>query len=155
MLRPYSGNARTLSRRQIKQIADSIQRFGFTNAVLISDDNEIIAGHGRVLAARELGMPEVSGQFVPIVSGGCFSPPSVWMAERRATEESGGKAQMDALFLPEDRQEIDTFECLRSQFQRLPTIKNLADQFGRQKCQRQNATGLRSVRPSCVRQFGD
>jgi DNA modification methylase len=58
-LRPYSGNARTHSKKQIKQIAASIQRFGFTNPVLISDDNEIIAGHGRVLAAAELAMAEV------------------------------------------------------------------------------------------------
>jgi DNA modification methylase len=58
-LRPYSGNARTHSRRQVRQIADSIQRFGFTNPVLISDDNEIVAGHGRVLAAKELGIATV------------------------------------------------------------------------------------------------
>ncbi len=53
-LRPYSRNARTHSRRQIRQIADSIQKFGFTNPVLISDEDEIIAGHGRVEAARLL-----------------------------------------------------------------------------------------------------
>jgi ParB-like chromosome segregation protein Spo0J len=54
-LRPYGGNARTHSRKQIRQIADSIQKFGFTNPVLISDDDEIIAGHGRVEAAKLLG----------------------------------------------------------------------------------------------------
>src|SRR5829696_6548646 len=58
-LRPYSGNARTHSKKQIKQIARSIDRFGFTNPVLISDDNEIIAGHGRVEAARLLGLATV------------------------------------------------------------------------------------------------
>ena len=58
-LRPYPGNARTHSRKQIKQIVESIRRFRWTNPVLISDDDEIIAGHGRVLAARELGMTEV------------------------------------------------------------------------------------------------
>jgi ParB-like chromosome segregation protein Spo0J len=58
-LRPYKGNARTHSKKQIKQIAASIEQFGFTNPVLVSDDDEIIAGHGRVLAARELGMKEV------------------------------------------------------------------------------------------------
>jgi ParB-like chromosome segregation protein Spo0J len=47
-LKPYAGNARTHSRKQLRQIADSIQRFGFTNPVLISDDGEIVAGHGRV-----------------------------------------------------------------------------------------------------------
>lgn len=58
-LRPFAGNARTHSKKQIRQIAASIDQFGFTNPVLIGDNNEIIAGHGRVLAARHLGMTEV------------------------------------------------------------------------------------------------
>ena len=58
-LRPYRGNARTHSKKQIRQIADSIRRFGFTSPVLISDDDEIIAGHGRVEASRLLGMESV------------------------------------------------------------------------------------------------
>src|SRR3712207_916276 len=58
-LRPYMSNARTHSKKQVKQIATSIERFGFTNPVLISDENEIIAGHGRVQAARLLGIKSV------------------------------------------------------------------------------------------------
>jgi DNA modification methylase len=58
-LRPYARNARTHSKRQIAQIAESIRRFGFTNPVLVSADGEIIAGHGRVEAAKQLGMTEV------------------------------------------------------------------------------------------------
>jgi DNA modification methylase len=58
-LRPYRGNARTHSKKQIRQIAESIRRFGFTNPVLISDDDEIIAGHGRVEAAKLIGMQSV------------------------------------------------------------------------------------------------
>ena len=58
-LRPYRGNARTHSKKQIQQIADSIKRFGFTNPVLVGDDDEIIAGHGRVEAAKLLGMERV------------------------------------------------------------------------------------------------
>ncbi|MCB1483924.1 MAG: ParB N-terminal domain-containing protein [Hyphomicrobiaceae bacterium] len=58
-LRPYARNARTHSKTQVKQIADSIKRFGFTNPVLISDEGEIIAGHGRVEAAQLLGMEKV------------------------------------------------------------------------------------------------
>jgi ParB-like chromosome segregation protein Spo0J len=53
-LRPYARNARTHSRKQIRQIADSIKTFGFTNPILVGDDDEIIAGHGRVEAARLL-----------------------------------------------------------------------------------------------------
>jgi len=58
-LQPYTANARTHSKQQINQISDSIQEFGFTNPVLISDDSQIIAGHGRVLAAKELGIKQV------------------------------------------------------------------------------------------------
>lgn len=58
-LRPYGRNARTHSRKQIRQIADSIERFGFTNPVLVSDEGEIIAGHGRVEAAKLLGLATV------------------------------------------------------------------------------------------------
>ena len=58
-LQPYEGNARTHSKKQIKQIAHSIQRFGFTNPVLIGDAGEIIAGHGRVAAAKLLGLETV------------------------------------------------------------------------------------------------
>ena len=58
-LRPYPRNARTHSKKQIRQIVDSISRFGFTNPVLISDDGEIIAGHGRVEAAKLLGWKTV------------------------------------------------------------------------------------------------
>ncbi|MBX3598562.1 MAG: site-specific DNA-methyltransferase [Rhizobiaceae bacterium] len=58
-LRPYAKNARTHSRKQLRQIADSIRRFGFTNPVLIDSSSMILAGHGRVEAARQLGMSEV------------------------------------------------------------------------------------------------
>jgi hypothetical protein len=58
-LRPYAGNPRTHSKKQVRQIADSIRQFGFTNPVLIGEDGEIIAGHGRVEAAKLLGMATV------------------------------------------------------------------------------------------------
>lgn len=58
-LKPYENNARTHDGNQIKQIAASIQEFGFTNPVLIDAENVIIAGHGRVLAAKSLDMENV------------------------------------------------------------------------------------------------
>ena len=58
-LRPYPGNARTHSPKQIKQISRSIARFGFNNPVLVDDDDQIIAGHGRVEAAKLLNMKTV------------------------------------------------------------------------------------------------
>jgi len=59
VLKPYAGNARTHSKKQIRQIAQSIERFGFTNPVLIDEANGIMAGHGRVLAAQAIGLTEV------------------------------------------------------------------------------------------------
>ena len=55
-LKPWPRNARTHSRKQIRQLAESIGRFGFTNPILIDGENRILAGHGRVEAARQLGM---------------------------------------------------------------------------------------------------
>src|SRR5467141_5351820 len=58
-LRPYAHNARSHSRKQIDQIAKSIKRFGFCNPVLIDDEKQIVAGHGRVEAAKLLGIDAV------------------------------------------------------------------------------------------------
>jgi len=58
-LTPYAGNARTHSDKQIAQIAASIKTFGFTNPVLIDEDGGIVAGHGRIGAAKQLGFAEV------------------------------------------------------------------------------------------------
>jgi ParB-like chromosome segregation protein Spo0J len=56
---PYARNSRTHSDQQIAQVAASIREFGFTNPVLIDAEDGIIAGHGRVMAARKLGLTEV------------------------------------------------------------------------------------------------
>ena len=56
---PYARNSRTHSDAQVAQIAGSIREWGWTNPVLIDEAGGIIAGHGRVLAARKLGMAEV------------------------------------------------------------------------------------------------
>jgi DNA modification methylase len=56
---PYARNARTHSDEQIAEIAASIAEFGFTNPILVDSDAGIIAGHGRLLAARKLGLTEV------------------------------------------------------------------------------------------------
>jgi hypothetical protein len=56
---PYVRNARTHSDAQVAQIAGSIREFGWTNPILADGGNGVIAGHGRVLAARKLGMDNV------------------------------------------------------------------------------------------------
>jgi DNA modification methylase len=85
-LRPYARNARTHSKKQIKQIARSIERFGFTNPVLVSDEGEIIAGHGRVEAAKLLGW-----RHVPTIALSHLSE-----AERRAYVLADNKLALNA-----------------------------------------------------------
>jgi len=58
-LKPYDRNARIHTAKQIEQIAKSIQEFGFTNPILIDSDNMVAAGHGRLLAAKHLGIEKV------------------------------------------------------------------------------------------------
>src|SRR3954470_7610823 len=65
---PYARNARTHSEAQVAQIAASIKEFGWTNPVLVDGDNGVIAGHGRVLAARKLGLADV-----PVIELGSMS----------------------------------------------------------------------------------
>ena len=61
---PYINNARTHSQEQIKQLQASIREFGFINPVLIDSNYNIIAGHGRVMAAKNEGMDKVPCLFI-------------------------------------------------------------------------------------------
>jgi len=61
---PYALNSRTHSDEQVAQLAASIREFGFTNPVLVDEENNLIAGHGRVMAARKLGLKEVPAVIV-------------------------------------------------------------------------------------------
>jgi ParB-like chromosome segregation protein Spo0J len=56
----YAGNARTHSPDQVRQIANSIKAFGFMNPVLIDAENRVIAGHGRLHAAKQLNLPRIT-----------------------------------------------------------------------------------------------
>lgn len=85
-LLPYAKNSRTHSPEQIAQIAASIQEFGFTNPVLVDDTNGIVAGHGRVLAAQQLGMEEV-----PTINIGWLNE-----AQRRAYVIADNKLALNA-----------------------------------------------------------
>ena len=86
-LRPYPGNARTHSPKQIKLIADSIKRFGFINPIIVTDDFEVVAGHGRLEAAKSLGM-----QLVPVVAISSLSEAdkkAIRIADNRIAELAG------------------------------------------------------------------
>ena len=85
-LKPAQRNARTHSRKQLRQIADSIERFGFTNPILVGEDDRILAGHGRVAAARLIGMAQV-----PVLCLGELSP-----AERKAYALADNKLALNA-----------------------------------------------------------
>jgi DNA modification methylase len=83
---PYARNSRTHSETQVAQIAASIREFGFTNPVLVADDDTIIAGHGRVLAARQLGLGEVP----------CLRLSHLTEAQRRAYVIADNKLALNA-----------------------------------------------------------
>jgi DNA modification methylase len=86
-LKPNPRNSRTHSKRQVRQIADSIKAFGFNNPVLLDEANTIIAGHGRVSAAKLLGLTEV-----PTIRLGDLSPDQVrayLIADNRLAEKAG------------------------------------------------------------------
>jgi hypothetical protein len=92
LLVPYAHNARTHSDEQVAQIAGSIREFGFTNPVLIDASGTIIAGHGRVLAARKLSMPSV-----PCIRLGHLTPAQVRayvIADNRMALSAGWDEEM-------------------------------------------------------------
>lgn len=64
LLKPYENNAKVHSQDQVSKIADSIREFGFLSPCLIDKDYNIIAGHGRVMAAKKLGMESVPCVFI-------------------------------------------------------------------------------------------
>jgi hypothetical protein len=85
---PYANNARKHSDEQVAQIAASIREFGFNNPVLVDADNGIIAGHGRVLAARKLGMT-----LVPVIRLSHLTDAqkrAYILADNRLAETGGG-----------------------------------------------------------------
>ena len=83
---PYARNSRTHSDAQITKIAASIKEFGFLNPVIIDSDNGIVAGHGRVLAAKKLGMTEL-----PVIEANHLTD-----AQRRAYVIADNRLALDA-----------------------------------------------------------
>lgn len=83
---PYARNARTHSDEQVAQIAASIREFGFLNPIIVDGDNGIIAGHGRVLAAQNLGMDSLP----------CIEAVHLTDAQRRAYIIADNKLALNA-----------------------------------------------------------
>jgi len=89
---PHARNARTHSEEQIAQIAGSIAEFGFVNPVLVGDDGVIVAGHGRILAARKLGLSEA-----PVIVLRHLTPTqrrALMIADNRIAENAGWDEEM-------------------------------------------------------------
>lgn len=100
---PYARNARTHSDEQVAQVAASIREFGFTNPVLVDPQGGIIAGHGRVLAARKLGL-----EVVPV----------------RVVGEDWSEAKKRAYILADNKLALNAgwdFDLLRTELQDLDT----------------------------------
>ena len=83
---PYARNPRTHAESQIAKIAASIVEYGWTNPILVDGDNGIIAGHGRLAAARKLELPEV-----PVIELGHLTP-----AQKRAYVIADNRLALDA-----------------------------------------------------------
>jgi DNA modification methylase len=107
---PHARNARTHSEDQIAQIAGSIAEFGFVNPVLVGDDGVIVAGHGRVLAARKLGLADA-----PVIVLSHLTPTqrrALMIADNRIAENAGWDDEMLAAELAALRDENIDLELL-------------------------------------------
>ena len=96
-LTPYRNNARIHSKKQIRSIADSIERFGFVNPVLIDDASQIIAGHGRVEAAKLLGLAAVPALRISHLSQ--TEKRAYILADNRHAEKAGWDREILAIEL--------------------------------------------------------
>jgi DNA modification methylase len=102
---PYAKNARTHSDEQVAQIAGSIKEFGFNNPVLVDKENSVIAGHGRLMAARKLGMDKV-----PVVKLEHLTESqrkAYVLADNRIALNSGWDTSMLSLELQDLKDDID------------------------------------------------
>src|SRR3977135_374880 len=121
-LKPYARNARTHSRQQVMHIAAAIKEFGFTNPVLIDESDQIIAGHGRVAAAKLLDLGEV-----PTLQLSHLSPAqkrAYILADNRLAEKAGWDKAILAVELPALRG--DGFEVVLTGFE-VPDVDVVLD----------------------------
>lgn len=120
---PFARNARTHSDEQVKQIAASIREFGFNNPILIRDDLTVIAGHGRLAAAKVLGLKEV-----PTISLAHLTPLQVRayvLADNKLALNAGWDDEMLALELKDI--EMEGFDISLTGFDEIEVGALLAD----------------------------
>jgi hypothetical protein len=98
-IKPNPHNARTHSAKQIRQIANSMAAFGFTNPLLVSEDHEVIAGHGRYEAAKLLGLKNAPVIIVPGLSPARRR--ALAIADNKIAENAGWNRERLAIEIPE------------------------------------------------------
>ena len=123
-LKPYDKNARTHSPKQVEEIARSIKVFGFTNPVLIDQKNMIIAGHGRVMGAKELGMTEVPVIRIEYLSEA--EKRAYILADNKLAEKAGWDKEILAIELQELMIIEDDFDITLTGFE-TPEIDLILD----------------------------
>ena len=148
-LKPYPRNARTHSRKQVKQIGAAITEFGFTNPVLIDESDQIIAGHGRVQAAKLLGLAEVPT--VQIAHLSATQKRAYILADNRLAEKAG----WDKEILVVELQGLlaDGFEVVLTGFE-APEIDVILDAAADSKSDRHGDDNMPAAGPA-VTQAGD
>jgi DNA modification methylase len=148
-LKPYPRNARTHKRRQVKQIAASIREFGFNTSVLIDEHDQIMAGHGRVEAAKLLGLAEV-----PTVQIGHLSATqkrAYILADNRLAEKAGWDKEILAVEL--QALLADGFEVVLTGFE-APDVDVILDAAADTKSDRHGDDNIPAAGPA-VTQPGD
>lgn len=124
-LTPYTRNSRTHSAAQVDQIASSITEFGFCNPVLIDAQGEIIAGHGRVMAAKQLNIEQI-----PCIRLGHLTDAqkrAYVIADNKLAENAGWDEELLALEIEELEQQNLNLQLLGFSDRALQKLKTLDD----------------------------
>src|SRR5258708_17907853 len=145
-LKPYPRNARTHSRKQVKLIGAAINEFGFTNPILIDESDQIIARHGRVQAAKLLGLAEVPpGQIGHLTA---TQKRAYILADNRLAEKAG----WDKEILTVELQSLlaDGFEVVLTGFE-VPDIDVILDAAADTKSDRHGDDNIPVLGPAVSR----
>ena len=148
-LKSYPRNARTHTRKQVKQIKASIEEFGFANPILLDENHQIIAGHGRVQAAKLLGLAEVPT--VQVAHLTATQKRAYILADNRLAEKAGWDKEILAVEL--QGLLADGFEIVLTGFE-APDIDVILDAAANTKSDRRGDDNIPSAGPA-VTQAGD
>jgi hypothetical protein len=144
-LKPCKSNARTHSRKQIEQIADSIKRFGFITPILVDENGEIIAGHGRLEAAKLLGLAEAPTLRVSHLSA---AEKRVYvLADNRLAELAGWDNEILAIELDQLRELDFNLAAIGFELEDVEIVCNAAGRSDSQARPKTEPTASTSDRP--------